>query len=70
MKLEQQLTDLQNEYKNTLLQQLSNDETTEHLRDTKQQLSGAIQIVQKLIDEEKKALETKEDINATNSEPS
>ena len=60
MTLEQRLQNLQSEYQKIRLQILDNDEKSEQLNNLLQQLSGAVQIVSAIVEEEKKE-ETKEE---------
>ena len=60
MKTQERLQNLQSEYQKIRLQILDNDEKSEQLNNLLQQLSGAVQIVSAIVEEEKKE-ETKEE---------
>ena len=65
MTLEQRLQNLQSEYQKIRLQILDNDEKSEQLNNLLHQLSGAIQIVSAIVEEEKKQEETDGKIPST-----
>ena len=54
MDLQTRLTNLQSEYQKIRIQILDNDEKSEQLNNLLNQLSGAVQIVSAIIEEEKK----------------